>query len=380
MDGSSFYESSSQNELYKLRKSLLLTLGVICTFGVLMVFSSSYLYSKELYGNSNYLFTKQIGFLLAGPVLAFVVGQIKLQFWARYSIYLTFFVSLLLFLTFVPGFGVEAKGANRWLSVGPIQFQPGEIVKYVLVVASLYYFENFKDFSIRQKIINAIALLTPLVLLVRQPDFGTFIICILVIFFVCFLSSFAKKYFYYLFFSGGLIGVALLFLRPYRIQRLMSYLDPWKNPKTTGFQIIQSYLAFANGSFWGKGIGNSSEKLFYLPEAYNDFIFSVIGEELGVLGVLIVICLYAYLLYLGLKIATYANNRFGMIIVAGVVFSLGLQVILNMGVVLGLLPTKGLNLPFISYGGSSLLANFFAIGIILSVVKDVMNTNREIQT
>ncbi len=153
------------------------------------------------------------------------------------------------------------------------------------------------------------------------------------------------------------------------MKRLLTYLDPWKNPHGSGFQIIQSYLAFANGSLLGQGLGNSNEKLFYLPEAHNDFIFSVIGEEMGFVGVFFLVCLFIAFIYFGFKLILQVKDRIGVILGASIIFVLGLQALLNMGVVLGLLPTKGLNLPFISYGGSSLICNFFGIGLLLSVVK-----------
>jgi cell division protein FtsW len=208
-----------------------------------------------------------------------------------------------------------------------------------------------------------------LALLIKQPDFGSFSICFFVIAFVCFMSSFPRKYFYYSLMAGGVGGIFILFSQAYRVKRLLTYLDPWKNPQGSGFQIIQSYMAFANGSAFGQGLGNSNEKLFYLPEAHNDFIFSVIGEELGFIGVFLIICLFIAFIYFGFKLILQVRDRVGIILGSSVIFVLGLQALLNMGVVLGLLPTKGLNLPFISYGGSSLICNFFGIGLLLSVVK-----------
>ena len=171
--------------------------------------------------------------------------------------------------------------------------------------------------------------------------------------------------------GSGILGITtLVFMAPYRVQRLMSYLDPWQNPRGSGFQIIQSFLAFANGSLWGKGIGNSKEKLFYLPEAHNDFIFSVIGEELGfILGVLTIVSLFVILLFWGFGIALKLKNIQASATVSTMTFAISIQALLNMGVVLGLLPTKGLNLPFISYGGSSLVANLLAVGLIICAAK-----------
>jgi cell division protein FtsW len=187
--------------------------------------------------------------------------------------------------------------------------------------------------------------------------------------FVGFMSSFPRRYFYCSLFIGGLAGIFILFYKAYRVKRLLTYLDPWKNAQGSGFQIIQSYMAFANGSLFGQGLGNSNEKLFYLPEAHNDFIFSVIGEEIGFIGVFLIVCLFIAFIYFGFKLVLQVRDRIGLILGASIVFVLGLQALLNMGVVLGLLPTKGLNLPFISYGGSSLICNFFGIGLLLSVIK-----------
>ena len=191
--------------------------------------------------------------------------------------------------------------------------------------------------------------------------------------FACFLSNFPRKIFYSIVGGGAVVAVLLMLSQPYRVQRLTTFLDPWKNSRGSGFQIIQSWIGFANGGFFGKGVGNSLEKLFFLPEAHNDFIFSVVGEEFGFLGVIFLVGLFLSFIFLGFKIALMLEDRVASLLSSGVIFIIGLQVVLNMGVVLGLLPTKGLNLPFISSGGSSLFANFIGIGLIFSCL------NRQIE-
>jgi len=354
----------------KLAKWFLLTLAIILSVGAIMVYSASYIYAKENYGSSIYFFTQQLTFIILGILFAALVANSKFSFWVKYGIYIHLFWIVILALTFVPGLGVEAKGAYRWLNILGLTLQPGEIIKYTLILSSMVYFENFSKFKLIEKIQYGIPLAAPLFILIRQPDFGTFMVCFSVISFVCYLSSFPRKYFYGILITGTTVGTGLLFLKAYRIERLLTYLDPWKNPKTSGFQIIQSFLAFANGGLLGQGLGNSNEKLFYLPEAHNDFIFSVIGEELGLLGVTLMVGLFITFIYVGLKMAIRMKNRWAYIVVSTVIFTIGLQALLNMGVVLGLLPTKGLNLPFISYGGSSLISNFFGVGLILSAVKE----------
>jgi cell division protein FtsW len=357
------------DELDKAKRNFLLVLSFLVATGITMVYSSSYMYAKEEYGSSAYFFIRQIYFVLIGSILLLGISRTRFSFWMKHCETINILVLLLLVCTFIPGIGHTVKGANRWINLGGFTFQPGELIKFTLIPTSLIFFDNFNTLSLKEKIVKSIFLLVGLVLLLFQPDFGSFSICFLVLSFVCFMSSFPRKYFYGFLSTGLILIVGIIFTQAYRISRIMTFLDPWKNPKTSGFQIIQSYLAFANGSFFGQGLGNSNEKLFYLPESHNDFILSVIGEELGFIGVCVIVVLFMLLVYYGLKLATLIQNKVGMIIISTIMFTIGFQAFLNMGVVLGLLPTKGLNLPFISSGGSSLVANLMAIGLIFCVVR-----------
>lgn len=361
-------------ELDRLTRYFLITLGVICFIGIIMVYSASYIYAKDVYKNSAHFLIRQLMYTGIGVSLAYFLSRTRFAFWFKMGQYLHIVFILLLIMTFIPGIGASTKGASRWISLGFMRLQPAEFIKYSTIFVSLFFFENFQNLDRKEIIKNCVAILLPLALLLKQPDFGTFSICFMLIVFVCFMSSFPRKYFYSIVAIGGTLAIAALFLQSYRIQRLLTFLDPWKNPKTSGFQIIQSYLAFANGAFFGQGIGNSNEKLFYLPEAHNDFIFSVLGEELGFIGVLFVVALVILFIFLGFRIALMIRSRISCIIISAIIFALGLQWSLNMCVVLGLLPTKGLNLPFISYGGSSLIANFLGIGFILSAIREHKRT------
>ncbi|MCB9092413.1 MAG: putative lipid II flippase FtsW [Halobacteriovoraceae bacterium] len=345
----------------------LINLSIIVIFGFIVLYSSSYMYARETFGSSFYLVGKQGIFFLLSLGLAFVLTKTRFSFWYHHSLKIHLLICFLLLLTFVPGIGLNLKGSHRWLNLGFMTLQPGEFIKYSTLLTSLYFFENFKNFSKESKIIYFACLLAPLGILILQPDFGTFAICLGIIFFTGFLSNLPRKYFVSSFIVGLIGFITLLTAAPYRVKRLMSFLDPWADPQNTGFQIIQSYLAFANGSLFGRGLGGSVEKLFYLPEAYNDFIFSVLGEELGLMGVILLTSLFLAFLYLGFKLALQSKVQAGKIFIAAVTFLICLQAFLNMGIVLGLLPTKGLNLPFVSYGGSSLLANTLAIGLVFSL-------------
>jgi cell division protein FtsW len=233
-------------------------------------------------------------------------------------------------------------------------------------LAAIYYFNKYNYYELKQKLLHSLHFIIPLVLLIVQPDFGTFSITAMLITFACFLSDFPRKIFYSITSVGFIGAFGILISAPYRVKRLMVFLDPWSDPQNSGFQIIQSYLAFANGHVFGQGVGNSNEKLFYLPEAHNDFILSVIGEELGFVGVLFIVLLFISFTFLGFRLALTPRSRTNQQIISCMIFAISTQAFLNMGVVLGLLPTKGLNLPFISSGGSSLVANLVALGVVFS--------------
>lgn len=361
--------NSSIESLDRWRNTFLLLLGIIATIGVIMVYSSSYIFAKEAYGSSTHYFYRQLIYLIISVFIAYVISKSKITFWIKYGFVINLLATLLLLGTFIPGISSTVKGANRWIYFGPLGFQPGELVKFTLILSSVKFFEEFSFMESKTKLWYATTLLFPMGLLLFQPDFGSFSICFLVVAAVCYLSSFSRKYFYFSLGAGFLLTIPILISQPYRVRRLFAFLDPWKNAKTSGFQVIQSYLAFANGSVLGQGLGNSNEKLFYLPEAHNDFIFSVIGEELGFVGVFSVIALFVLLLFFGFRLCLKMRQRKPFILASVIIFTIGLQSLLNMGVVLGLLPTKGLNLPFISSGGSSLIANFFAIGLFLAAVR-----------
>ena len=355
--------------VHRSGKKFFLVLSIVCVFGVIMVLSSSYMYAKEAYDNSLYFFFRQLSHLALGCGMAFFIYKTKYTFWIKYGYPIHFLATLIMALTLVPEIGIAAKGASRWISLFGLSFQPSEGVKYTAALASIHYFDYFDQMDVKKRIQRAIYLLLPLGILLVQPDFGSFSIVVMVMAFTCFLSSFPRKIFYSSIPIGIGVMVAVLLSSPYRVRRLFAFLNPWENPRGSGFQIIQSLYGFANGSWLGQGLGNSNEKLFYLPEAHNDFIFSVIGEELGFLGVFILAFLFIALVYFGFRAAAHIKDRQGSLLSALIVFLIGLQAFLNMGVVLGLLPTKGLNLPFISYGGSSLVGNFFGIGLFFSVLK-----------
>lgn len=361
--------NNSNNGLEKLTNYFLINVFFLILFGVIMVFSASYMYATENMGNSYFFLTKQLIYIFLGLSVAFVFSKLKILYLYKQAYRINAFFAFLVTLTLIPGLSVVIKGSRRWLNLGFMNLQPGEFLKYTLMLAAIRYFENFNSYTPKQRMIYLAGLVYPLAVFILQPDFGTFFISATIIGFIAFLSSFPRRYFYSTVVLGLIGAFGILLAAPYRVKRVLAFLDPWADPRGSGFQIIQSFLAFANGSFFGQGLGNSNEKLFYLPEAYNDFIFSVVGEELGFIGVFGTAIMFVGFIFIGFKIAISIKSRVGSIMISTIIFAIGFQAFLNMGVVLGVLPTKGLNLPFISYGGSSMVANLGALGLIMACIK-----------
>jgi cell division protein FtsW len=370
---------NENNRLEKLTNYFLINVFFIILFGVIMVFSASYMYATENMGSSYFFLIKQLIFIAMGLAIALVFSKLKILYLYKQAYKINAFFGFLVTLTLVPGLRVVIKGSKRWLNLGFMNLQPGEFLKYTLMLAAIRYFENFNNYTPKQRVVYLSGIVYPLAIFILQPDFGTFFISALIIGFIAFLSSFPRKYFYSALVMGMIGAFGILISAPYRVKRLLTFLDPWKDPRGAGFQVIQSFLAFANGAFFGQGLGNSNEKLFYLPEAYNDFIFSVVGEELGFIGVLVTVLMFISFIFIGLKMAISLKSRVGSIMVAAIVFAIGFQAFMNMGVVLGVLPTKGLNLPFISYGGSSMVANLAALGLIFACVKIQPSDAKEVK-
>ena len=360
---------SENSRLEKLTNYFLINVFFLILFGVIMVFSASYMYATENMGSSYFFLFKQLIFIALGLGVALVFSKFKILYLYKQAYKINAFFAFLVTLTLVPGLSTVIKGSRRWLNLGVMNLQPGEFLKYTLMLAAIRYFENFNNYNAKQRALYLSGIVYPLAVFILQPDFGTFFISSLIIGFIAYLSSFPRRYFYSAVLLGGVGAFGILISAPYRVKRLLTFLDPWADPRGSGFQVIQSFLAFANGSFFGQGLGNSNEKLFYLPEAYNDFIFSVVGEELGFIGVLVTVIMFISFIFIGLKMSISLKSRVGSIMVSTIIFTIGFQAFMNMGVVLGVLPTKGLNLPFISYGGSSMVANLAALGLIFACIK-----------
>ncbi|MEK7791455.1 MAG: putative lipid II flippase FtsW [Deltaproteobacteria bacterium] len=352
---------------------------VLVLVGIVMVFSSSSIYALQNFGDSYYFLKKQILFSACGFFLLILLLFVDYHHFYK-IIYPLLGISLLLMLAlFVPGIGHRVGGARRWIDIGFFRFQPAEIAKYA-VVFYLAYSLSKKEEKVRSFIVGFVPHLFVtgifLGLLLLQPDFGT----ALALAFIALLMLFAAGARLSYLISALLIVITaatfLIMNAPYRKNRILAFLNPWEDPKNTGFQIIQSFLAFYSGGILGLGLGDGRQKLFYLPEAHTDFIFSVAGEELGFLGVMFIVSLFILFLYRGIRIALRAPDLFGVYLALGITVLISFQAITNIGVVMGLLPTKGLALPFMSAGGSSLICNLSGIGILLNISAQQQNVTR----
>ena len=349
---------------------LLLIVFVLVGTGIVMVYSSSSISADTKFGDSIHFLKRQSCFALIGLLLMFFVMNIRYQVLQRLVYPIIIISFLLLTLVLIPGIGTTIGGSTRWFRIGPLSFQPSELAKLALVIFLAYSLskkeKTIKSFSIGF-LPHLIVTLVMSGLVLLQPDFGAAMILLFLFFILMFAAGTKIRYLTSLL---GVMSVGCYFLITcvgYRLDRITAYLNPWEDPTATGFQIIQSFLAFGSGGLWGAGLGNGKQKLFYLPEPHTDFICSIIGEELGFIGILFVIILFITLFFCGLKIALKAPDLLGTYLALGITSLISLHTVINLGVVMGLLPTKGSTLPFISYGGTSLVVNLIGIGILLNI-------------
>ena len=352
----------------KIDKTLLISVIILSLFGLLMIYSSSCIWADYKF-NDPYKYLKSQGlFLIFGYFLIYIISKINYQIYYKYSNYILLICSILLVLVLIPGIGSIRNGSRSWFGIGSFGIQPSEFAKLGLIIFTSKYLTNNKIKSIRSSVFPILLVVFFLFgLIMLQPDFGTGIILVMTIIAILFISGVNMSFFTTL---GvlGLIGIVILIIiAPYRLERITSFINPWADPLGSGFQIIQSLYAIGPGGLLGMGLGNSIQKHFYLPEPQTDFIFSIISEELGFAGILIVSCLFITIIYHGINISLKQEDNFAKYLSFGITFSLSFQTLLNLMVVVGLIPVTGVTLPFLSYGGSSLLVSIVSIGILLNI-------------
>lgn len=349
---------------------ILLMAVALTSFGVVMVYSASSVMAVKKYHDGFFFLKRQGFYALLGFGAMGLAMSIEYEKWRTYAVPLLFGCMVLLVLVFVPGIGGAAKGASRWIRLPGFNFQPSELAKLALIFYMAYSLDKRQE---KVKIFSSgflpymVLLAVLLGLLLKQRDLGAALTMGTVAILMLFAAGSRPRYILGMgVLAAPFIGY-LVMTESYRLRRIKAFLDPWKDPTDSGFQIIQSWLAFGNGGILGQGLGEGKQKLFYLPEAHTDFILSVVGEELGLVGVLVICAMFFLLVQRGIRVALHAQDNFGRFLAFGIVTLIGMEAFVNMGVVTGLLPTKGLALPFISYGGSSLVVTLFAVGVLLNV-------------
>ncbi|KAB0665387.1 putative lipid II flippase FtsW [Oryzomonas japonica] len=347
---------------------MLMAIALTC-FGVVMVYSASSVMAAKRFHDGFFFLKRQGLFALLGFGIMLLVMRVDYHTWKRVAVPGLLLCLVLLALVLIPGIGGKAGGSSRWIKLPGFNLQPSEMAKLALIMYMAYSLDKKQD---KVKSLTAgfipymIVLMFLIGFLVLQPDLGG----ALTLAFVAMVMLFAAGTRLVYIFSMLLLALPFLVYklsRGYHRGRMEAFLNPWSDPEGKGFQIIQSWLALGTGGVFGQGLGEGKQKLFYLPEAHTDFILSVVGEELGFLGVVIIIGMFFLLVQRAMRIAVAAPDTFGRFLALGIAVLFGIEATVNMGVVTGLLPTKGLALPFISYGGSSLLISLFAVGILLNI-------------
>ncbi len=355
-------------------RDLRISIGVIVTvllcLGVVMIFSSSGIYALQELGSSGYFLQRHLVYLVIGFMCMVAFMAIDYRILARYAKPILIGSIVLLSLVLIPGIGTEVYGARRWFRFLGFGFQPSEFVK----LAVLIYVADFiarKQHKMKSFLHGFFPLMCVLgaisFLILKQPDLGTTVLIAAVVFIMLFIAGTR-----FLYLSGILVlslpaAYYLIARVPYRLRRIQAFLDPWSDKQGAGFQLVQSQIALGSGGIFGIGLGKSMQKLFYLPAAHTDFILSIIGEELGLLGTVTVVILFVLFIWQGARIAKRIEEPFGYFLAIGIVSLIGLQAIVNIGVSIGAFPTKGLPLPFISYGGSALIMQMICVGILLNI-------------
>jgi len=353
---------------------ILILTTTLTIFGLLFVLSSSFVWANHRFNDPFYFFKRQLLFANIGFIGMIALSKINFKLYKKHATKFLIASFIMLILVLVPGIGMVRGGARSWIGIGAFSLQPAEFMKLSLIIFLAKFMANNPDEAktFKQGVMPLIAvILVVFGIIMLQPDFGSGMVITAAGILMLFLCGVPIKYFLY-FIGAGILGIAALVVSaPYRLARITSYLDPLADPQGTGFQILQSLYAIAPAGLLGQGIGNSIQKHFYLPEPQTDFIFAIIAEEIGFLGaafiLILFICFFLRLAHIALKI----NDLFAKYVVLGIMSMLCVQVMINVGVVIGLLPVTGITLPFMSYGGSSLTITLLSIGVILNISRHI---------
>ncbi len=362
--------AQAERSLRRVVTALILSVLCLTTLGLVMVLSASSISAFQEFGSSFRFFERQLIYAGVGALLAFGVSRIRHVVWQKAWAPLLAVTGVLLILVLHPSVGTTAGGAARWISAGPVTIQPSEVAKFVVIAAAAAILARHLgslNTSLGWVVPLAVIVGGVSLLILVQPDLGTAAVVGLTVLFMLFVAGVRLRLLLWSALLSGGMGMALILGEQYRRARFFSFLDPWADPRNTGYQIVQSLIALGSGHLLGMGLGASRQKWAYVPNAHTDFIFSILGEELGLVGEVVVLILFGVLVYAGMRIALKAPDPFGRLLAAGITTWLGLQAVINLGAVTGVLPITGVPLPFLSYGGSALVVSMVAVGVLVSI-------------
>lgn len=363
------------NALHRARTMLFGSAAILTAIGIVMIYSASAIYANDQFGDSAYFLKRHLVYVFAGVALGSFVASMDLGWVRRHAKQILTAMLVLMVLVLIPHVGASTGGARRWFKLFGFSLQPSEFLKLALIL----YLSDFLDrrretlSDLRHTVAPALVVLglcSGLVFL--QPDLGTAVTLALVALLLFFAAGFRVVHLSIIVLSALPVLAYAMLAKPYRRKRILAFFHPWDDPRGVGYQIIQSFLALGSGGIFGVGLGRSQQKLFFLPESHTDFIFSIIGEELGFIGTAAVVILFTVFIFSGMVIVFRSKNLFTQLVSLGLVGLIGFEAVINIGVSIGALPTKGLSLPFISYGGSALMANMVVMGLLWNISRQAL--------
>ena len=353
-------------------QKIIFLVSFLLFWGAIFVYSSSFFFSIRYFHNPYRFFLLHCIFLVFGYALMLIVSQIPYQKYRSWIVILLIFSAILLILVLLPSIGTKVSGARRWIRLGFFGFQPTELLKLALIfwLADFLARKKAKIHLFVYSLLPSLALFSFFgVLVLFQPDFGSFVLLFSLLFFVCYLAGTRWIQLACVFLGFSFAGFFLVLSNAYRVKRILGFLSPWETRLESGYQLVNSLIAYGGGGVFGRGLGNSLQKEYFLPQAHTDFIFAVVAEETGILGIFFTCFLYFSFALVGFRVASQATDTFGRNLALGIVSLILLQTLMNLFVVLGLAPTKGIGLPLMSYGGSSLLIFLVLVGVLLNISK-----------
>jgi cell division protein FtsW len=357
---------------------LTVTVGALLLLGLIMILSASSVSSFATYGSSFMFFKRQLIWAAVGVVCFVFFSRLDYRRLRGAGYLLVLVVMGLLAAVLIPGLGTEAGGSSRWLALGPLSFQPSEVAKLALVLFAADVFsrkEEKKLYELSHTMLPLVPVLGGLALLViMQPDMGTTLVLGSIGLGILFVAGSPLRFLFPIAGAGLVLAVGAAFSEDYRRARVLAFLDPWADPLNTGYQTIQSLMAMGSGGWFGLGLGASRQKWSYIPNAHTDFIYAILGEEMGLLGTLTVLGMFAFLAYLGIRVARTSPDRFGTLVATGITVWIALQALVNIGAVTAALPVTGVPLPLVSFGGSSLVVSLMAMGILTNIARQSRST------